>query len=65
MPTYNYLCKCGHEFELFQAITSVSTAKCKKCGKSAKRVPGGGCGVIYRGKGFYTTDYKRGEHGSK
>jgi len=61
MPTYDYACsRCGHTFEQFQSITSAPLKKCPKCGKSAlKRLVGGGAGLIFKGSGFYLTDYKK------
>ena len=61
MPTYEYACgRCGHTFEEFQSITSKPLRKCPKCGRSAlKRLVGGGAGLIFRGSGFYLTDYKK------
>ena len=60
MPTYEYKCnKCGHLFEQLQSITSKSLRKCPKCGKLAlKRLIGTGAGLIFKGSGFYTTDYR-------
>ena len=60
MPTYDYVCKkCGHEWELFQSITANPKRKCPDCGKlSAKRVIGAGAGIIFKGSGFYQTDYR-------
>jgi putative FmdB family regulatory protein len=60
MPTYEYACqKCGHEFEQFQSMRDEPLKKCPKCGKSAlKRLVGGGAGLIFKGSGFYITDYK-------
>ncbi len=60
MPTYDYRCsKCDHTWELFQSITAEPVRKCPECGKSsAKRVIGPGAGVIFRGSGFYQTDYR-------
>ena len=59
MPTYEYQCeKCGYEFEKFQSITASVLRKCPKCGKSAlKRLIGTGAAVIFKGTGFYQTDY--------
>ena len=61
MPTYDYECrKCKHIFEEFQSITSEPGAVCPKCGKKdTKRLIGGGAGIIFKGSGFYTTDYKK------
>ena len=60
MPTYDYACqKCGHEFEEFQAITAKPLRKCPECGKlSLKRLIGTGAGIIFKGSGFYQTDYR-------
>ena len=59
MPTYEYKCdKCGHLLEKMQSMTSKSLRKCPKCGKSAlKRLIGTGSAVIFKGTGFYQTDY--------
>lgn len=68
MPTYEYVCKkCEHEFELFQSITSSPIRKCPHCGKlGVKRLIGTGSGIIFKGSGFYETDYKRaGSAGAK
>jgi putative FmdB family regulatory protein len=60
MPTYEYECRsCKHRFEEFQSITDEPLRKCPKCGKSVRRLFGGGMGIIFKGSGFYTTDYKR------
>jgi putative FmdB family regulatory protein len=61
MPTYDYECRqCQHRFELFQSITEDPVKVCPKCGKkSVRRLVGGGLGIIFKGSGFYTTDYKR------
>ena len=60
MPTYEYACsKCGHQFEQFQSMRDDPLRKCPKCGKQAlKRLVGGGAGLIFKGSGFYITDYK-------
>lgn len=60
MPTYDYECsECGHNFEKFQPITAKPIKKCPKCGKAkAKRLIGTGAGVIFKGSGFYQTDYR-------
>lgn len=61
MPTYEYACpKCGHEFEQFQSMRDEPLTKCPKCKKSGvKRLVGGGAGLIFKGTGFYITDYKK------
>ncbi len=60
MPHYDYRCTaCGHEFELYQGIREAPRRKCPTCGKlQLKRLLGGGGGVIFKGSGFYQTDYK-------
>ncbi len=61
MPTYDYRCDaCGHEFEKVQSMTEKLIRKCPECGKlSLKRLFGTGGGIIFKGSGFYETDYKR------
>jgi putative FmdB family regulatory protein len=60
MPTYDYICEnCGSEFERFQSITAGPIRKCPLCGrKELKRLIGAGSGVIFKGPGFYQTDYR-------
>ena len=60
MPTYDYRCKaCSHKWEEWQSITAPATKKCPECGKSkAERVIGPGAGLLFRGSGFYITDYR-------
>jgi putative FmdB family regulatory protein len=60
MPTYEYHCNnCDHQFEQLQGITAKPLRKCPKCGKHAlKRLIGTGAGLIFKGSGFYTTDYR-------
>ncbi|MGD8501564.1 MAG: zinc ribbon domain-containing protein [Phycisphaerales bacterium] len=60
MPTYDYICEdCEYEFEQFQSITARPIRKCPKCGKvSLQRLIGAGAGVIFKGSGFYQTDYR-------
>jgi putative FmdB family regulatory protein len=57
MPTYEYACPAGHEFEKFQKITERPRAKCPTCGKAAIRKISGGAGLVFKGSGFYITDY--------
>ena len=67
MPTYEYLCrKCGHAFEEFQSITEDPLRRCPKCGTdSLARAMGTGGAVIFKGSGFYVTDYRKGKsHGA-
>ena len=60
MPTYDYVCKaCDHRWELYQSIKANPVRKCPECGKlKAKREIGTGAGVIFKGSGFYQTDYR-------
>jgi putative FmdB family regulatory protein len=59
MPTYDYRCrKCGHSFELFHGIKDDAPKRCPKCRGRAQRVPAGGAGVLFKGSGFYITDYR-------
>ena len=60
MPTYDYECDaCGHTFELFQSIKEASLKKCPQCKKQkVTRMLSGGSGVIFKGSGFYQTDYR-------
>ncbi len=60
MPTYDYVCNaCGHEFELFQSMSESVKKKCPECGKlKLERLIGTGAGVIFKGGGFYETDYR-------
>ena len=57
MPTYEYQCAKGHTFELFQRISDKPRAKCPVCGAKASRIISGGAGLIFKGSGFYITDY--------
>lgn len=66
MPTYEYLCEnCGYRFEKFQKITDEPIKKCPRCGGKVKRLISGGAGLIFKGSGFYETDYKRKEEKKK
>jgi len=60
MPTYEYECRaCDHKFELFQSITAKPVAICPKCKKAkVRRLIGRGSGIIFKGSGFYQTDYR-------
>jgi putative FmdB family regulatory protein len=60
MPTYHYRCpSCAHEFERFHKMTVKSRPKCPQCGSRTERVISGGAGLVFKGSGFYITDYKR------
>lgn len=66
MPTYEYECRaCGHAFETMHSMTAPVLRKCPKCGKlKLERLISGGAGVIFKGSGFYETDYKAKRGGS-
>jgi len=57
MPTYEYQCPEGHRFDKFQKMTEKPRAKCPVCGKPATRKISGGAGLVFKGSGFYITDY--------
>jgi putative FmdB family regulatory protein len=60
MPTYEYECqKCGHEFEVYQSIKEGPKRTCPKCKGRLKRLLGTGAGIIFKGTGFYSTDYRK------
>ena len=59
MPTYDYRCsKCKHRFELFHSITDDKPKRCPRCRGRAVRVPAAGAGLLFKGSGFYITDYR-------
>jgi putative FmdB family regulatory protein len=60
MPTYEYACKqCGHKFEEFQSIQAEPIRVCPECTGQVERLINGGVGLIFKGSGFYSTDYKK------
>ena len=72
MPTYDYLCKeCGYKFEYFQTMSSPALktiSNCKNCKQqdcNVERIISGGSGLIFKGSGFYLTDYKNKKSDSK
>lgn len=66
MPTYEYRCGgCGHEFELFESINAGKVKTCPSCGSKAKRRIGMGSAVIFKGSGFYQTDYRSKDYHDK
>ncbi|MCX7591133.1 MAG: zinc ribbon domain-containing protein [Kiritimatiellae bacterium] len=66
MPTYEYECtKCGDRFERFQAITDKPVKHCPTCRGKVRKLIGTGAGIIFKGTGFYATDYRRASHGGK
>ena len=67
MPNYEYECNaCGHKFEIFQNMNDRPLRKCPKCQKlKVKRLIGMGAGIIFKGSGFYATDYRKKKSGLK
>ena len=60
MPTYEYQClSCKHKFEILQSITAKPITKCPKCSKKVKKLISSAGGFIFKGAGFYATDYKK------
>lgn len=60
MPTYEYRCEsCGHNFDAFQKMSDPVLDKCPKCGGKVKRLISSGAGFIFKGSGFYATDYRK------
>ena len=60
MPTYDYECQsCGDVFEKFHSMTARPRVKCPECGGRTKKMLGAGAGIIFKGSGFYETDYRR------
>jgi putative FmdB family regulatory protein len=66
MPTYEYKCsKCGKQFEEFQSITAKPISKCKYCSGRVRRLISPGVGFIFKGTGFYATDYRKPDYKQK
>ena len=67
MPTYEYGCNsCGEQFEVFQSITAEPISICQKCGEpTAQRLISGGAGLLFKGSGFYITDYRSKDYKEK
>ncbi|HET7632283.1 MAG TPA: zinc ribbon domain-containing protein [Gemmatimonadaceae bacterium] len=67
MPTYEYRCANGHEFEQFYRTISGSkhSLPCPTCGLVAERLVSGGAGLLFKGSGFYVTDYGKGSHADR
>ena len=65
MPTYEYQCEqCGARFELFQNMNDDPVEKCPECGGKVQRLIGAGAGIIFKGSGFYATDYRKTQPGT-
>lgn len=63
MPTYEYRCSdCKHEFEEFQSISEPPITICPQCGGKTERIISGGAGLIFKGSGFYITDYRNSKY---
>jgi putative FmdB family regulatory protein len=59
MPTYDYRCKeCGHQFQTLQRMTDEPLSECPECAGTLKRLIGAGAGLLFKGSGFYITDYR-------
>lgn len=65
MPTYEYRCPNDHTFDLFQKMSDEPVATCPECGEEARRQLSGGAGVLFKGEGFYITDYRSEEYRKK
>lgn len=65
MPTYDYECEKGHRFEVFQKMSDEPVAVCPDCGAQAGRKISGGAGFLFKGDGFYITDYRSDEYKKK
>ena len=66
MPTYEYECnQCGHRFEAFQSMKDEPLKECPECGGPVRRLIGTGAGFLFKGSGFYTTDYRSSSYKEK
>jgi len=65
MPTYDYQCRGGHVFEVFQRMSDEPVATCPDCGAAAQRKISGGAGFLFKGEGFYITDYRSDDYKKK
>ena len=66
MPTYDYICKkCDHTFEYFQTMSDAPLENCPKCKGKVRRLVSGGSGLIFKGSGFYLTDYVKKDSSEK
>ena len=65
MPTYDYQCTAGHNFEKIHKMSESPRVKCPVCGKPAARQISGGAGLVFKGSGFYITDYGKDGKGAR
>lgn len=65
MPTYEYRCPEGHRFEVFQKMSDDPVATCPECGAAGERLISGGAGFLFKGDGFYITDYRSDDYKKK
>lgn len=65
MPTYEYGCAEGHSFEVFQKMSDDPVSTCPECGTEARRMISGGAGFLFKGDGFYITDYRSDDYKKK
>lgn len=65
MPTYEYRCPKGHRFDVFQKMSEPPVATCPECGKEAERMIVPGAGFLFKGEGFYITDYRSDDYKKK
>ncbi|MDA0329562.1 MAG: zinc ribbon domain-containing protein [Gemmatimonadetes bacterium] len=65
MPTYDYECHNGHRFEIFQRMSDEPVSVCTECGAPAQRKISGGAGFLFKGDGFYITDYRSADYKEK
>lgn len=65
MPTYEYQCPEGHQFERFHKMNERPRVKCPTCGRAATRRISGGAGLVFKGSGFYITDYGKDGKGAR
>lgn len=64
MPTYTYECSaCGHRYDAFQSMKAEPDTECPRCSGRVDRVFGAGTGIVFKGSGFYVTDYRKGGSG--
>jgi putative FmdB family regulatory protein len=65
MPTYEYRCPKGHRFDVFQKMSDPPVAKCPECGQPGERMISPGAGFLFKGEGFYITDYRSEDYKKK